>query len=750
MLRRFRAARRAALPALLALAPALQACRNGGDGPPTPDYTLSIRAGNEQTAQSGSRVGVALQVTVTNTATDLVPGVVVQFRVLPGSDAVLDDTVAVSGFGGIASTGLRMGGYPDTAHVRAFVEGQEDGAVVFSIVATPPPVITAVTPTAFEAGDTIEVTGRYFSPELAANEVLVGNARGRILGLTGDSVMQVVVPACATGGVDTLTVRIGTATATFAGLSYAAGSFTPLHAPLQGVVLSGTELGDCLRLPGDGARYLLVPQLASGSDTVQSASYTVTASAAAALSAAMAEGAVNDAAEGNRAQHAFDMRMRRLEQQLAPQTAREAADIRAEGATRLEALEVGSKRTFQVLSSLAGSVSFRENTAVLKYIGPKTLLYYDQAAPGGSAGGFSDAQLQQFGKLFDETLHEIGVRNFGSESDIDNNGRVIVLMSSVVNALTQRDCSRGSVIGFFYPNDFTRNRGSNRGEILYTLVPDPTGQFDCAHSLNEVQSVTPSTMLHEFQHMISHNQHVLVRRGASENVWLNEGLSILAEEIGSRHYEDRCPPPACRSNGAIQLFPDSSQGFILNLLQNAYSYLNLPTANSVTTFRDFGSLAERGGAWLFVRWLVDQKGEQIIPRLVQTSRTSIANVEFAAGESFPSLFGDFGIATYTDSLPGVPRSAIPRRFRFETRNLRQIFQRLNATGRVASPFPIRTRVVPPAGSISGTIVQGSMDFLTLQTDLGSGGTSLRYAPSGGGTFPAGLRGQIGIFRLPNP
>lgn len=735
----------APLAALLLLG--LAGCDRGAD-PVPPTYTLAIRAGDEQSAQAGSRVAIPLQVVVTSTAADPVPGVVVQFRVLPGSNAVLDDSVSVSGLGGIASAGLRMGlEHPDTAQVRAFVKGQEERGVAFTVVSTPPPTITGVTPSSLGAGDTVAVAGRYFNTELAGNTVSFGAARGRIIAAFGDTLLRVVVPPCVAAGPVDVRLEVGSAVATFAGATYEAGP--TVVGPLEGVVLSGTELGDCLQLPAGGARYLLVPQLASAGETATSASWVVSSNAAAPLAAPVPT-LVEAAGAENQAQLALDMRMRRLERELAPRTAQDAAEIRAEGPAQLEALELGSKRTFSVLSSLTGDITFKKNTGVLKYVGTKMLLYYDELAPGAAAGGFSDAQLHDFGKLFDETMHEVGVRYFGSESDIDANGRVIVLMSSVVNSLTERNCSQGAVIGFFYPNDFTRNTGSNRGEILYTLVPDPTGKFDCAHTLAEVQTLTPSTMLHEFQHMISHNQHVLARRGAAEDVWLNEGLSILAEEMGSRYYEDKCGPTGCRTS-PTQLFPDSSSGFIVHVLENAYDYMRQPTASSVTTFKDFGTLLERGGAWLFVRWLADQKGEQILPRLVQTSRTGLANVEFASGESFPSLFGDFGIALYADSLPGVPRAAVPSRYRFQTRNLRALFARLNAIGRVPTPFPITfpaSRQLGLPGSVQGTVIQGSMDFLSMQTPADAAAATLRFAPQAGGTFPSAVRAQIGIFRLP--
>ena len=41
-----------------------------------------------------------------------------------------------------------------------------------------------------------------------------------------------------------------------------------------------------------------------------------------------------------------------------------------------------------------------------------------------------------------------------------------------------------------------------------------------------------------------------------------------------------------------------------------------------------------------------------------------ADVEEVSGETFAGLFGDFGIALYADSVPGIARSRIPARYRF--------------------------------------------------------------------------------------
>jgi hypothetical protein len=94
---------------------------------------------------------------------------------------------------------------------------------------------------------------------------------------------------------------------------------------------------------------------------------------------------------------------------------------------------VGSVRNFQVLSNNTGSTTSTVS-ARLVYAGTDVLIYVDTLSP---ANGFTSDQLNAFGQLFDQTLYPIDVTNFGPPSDIDQNGRVIMLMTPVVNALTR-------------------------------------------------------------------------------------------------------------------------------------------------------------------------------------------------------------------------------------------------------------------------------------------------------------------------
>jgi hypothetical protein len=110
-------------------------------------------------------------------------------------------------------------------------------------------------------------------------------------------------------------------------------------------------------------------------------------------------------------------------------------------------LSLGSARAFHVLANSTGT-AFSTVGARLSYAGNAVLLYVDTLAP---ANGFTPAQLQAFGQLFDQTLYPIDTAAFGPPSDIDHNGRVIMLMSPAVNALTSASTcqTQGFVAGFF-------------------------------------------------------------------------------------------------------------------------------------------------------------------------------------------------------------------------------------------------------------------------------------------------------------
>ena len=732
------------------------------DTPPTQvprAIALAVKDGNDQSGPAGGVLAQPLQATATDARETAVPGTVVRFRVVRGGESgtTLGDTIAVATLDGTASVELRLGTALDTSVVEAFLPDRPTAVARFRAVATPPPRLVGVVPSSFAAGDTVRLRGQFFNVSPSGNTAFIGAARARVVRTEADTSLTVVVPPCVAAGVVGARVVVGTVatnsvTATFSG---PVGLLT--LKPLEGITVSGTELANCLQLPGGGASYLLVPQSAASSNASRQVDFALAASTAAlgeAASVVRRERLAERDAQSQPLDRRFDLGLRELEASLVADS-RSANALHAAPELLLSRQAVaaapppiGSRRTFQVLSRFDGS-AFKRVTGRVRYVGAHILMYVDVDQPPGA---LTDTDIRTFGDLFDRTLYDLDVRAFGSESDIDGNGRIIFLLTPVVNALTAAsDCSAlGFITGFHYGLDLLPSQAnSNRGEIFYALVPDIGGTRSCEHTLADVERLVPATFVHEFQHMISFGQHVIARGASFETLWLNEGLSHIAEELAGKYFEAKFPPPSGRAD-VNQLFPDSAQGYLTPNMRNAQRFLSTPGATSVTANSGSGSLAERGATWLFLRWLGDQKGESIYGRLVQTSRTGVANVEDRSGETFAGLFGDFAAAVYTDSIPGVARASVPPRLRFTSRNFRQIFKRfadLDQTSNTPA-FPFTPLPLAAGQSASGTFRQGSMMYYQLSTQPNESTVGVRFSRADLSAFSPDDQVQISVFRLP--
>ncbi|WKB35438.1 Ig-like domain-containing protein [Terrilactibacillus sp. S3-3] len=88
--------------------------------------------------------------------------------------------------------------------------------------------------------------------------------------------------------------------------------------------------------------------------------------------------------------------------------------------------------------------------------------------------------------------------------------------------------SGGYVAGYFYPGDLYNAPYSNDSEIFY-IDTYPTMGTGTTKDVTQAYS----TLAHEFQHMINYNQRVLVHGYGEMDTWMNEGLSMAAEQIYS-------------------------------------------------------------------------------------------------------------------------------------------------------------------------------------------------------------------------
>ncbi len=411
--------------------------------------------------------------------------------------------------------------------------------------------------------------------------------------------------------------------------------------------------------------------------------------------------------------------------------------------------QLGDTRTFRVCSSTACTATVAVEATTV-YVGARGAIYLDDAVP---AGGYTESDIAEVGELFDgaaPNMYAVDTVAFGRESDIDGNGVVIILLTDAVNALSPNCSVTGSrVLGYFFGLDLLpgSSPNSNGGEVFFSAVPDP-GSAGCPVSRDEAMRSLGPTFIHEFQHMISFNQHRLLRGSTQpELTWLNEGLSHFAEELGGRQLPDN----GVASGGA----PDRETQFHLNNFANAFDYLFDPEDHFLI-FPELsgGTLEERGAAWLFVRWLGDQfgggsaLGTTFTRAVVQTSQVGQENVENVTGEPFDRLASQWQLANWLDNLPGFPGGSA--RLQYASWNLRTEFAALNLSR--PSVFP---RVYPliPDGSDgtgyerSGVVRAGSGRHLVLTQPAGGGVTELRFTSAAGLALQAATVPRLAVARV---
>jgi hypothetical protein len=404
------------------------------------------------------------------------------------------------------------------------------------------------------------------------------------------------------------------------------------------------------------------------------------------------------------------------------------------------------QRAFSVCSNLTCSV-FKHITATARAVDSTLVIYVDNAAP---ANGLSDFDLDTLGKTFDNRLYAVDTSAFGRESDVDGNGKVIVLMTPLVNKLvTKKQCNDaggGFVAGFFFGADidpfYAGDSRFNHAEVFYSLVADRDSTLSCPHPVLEVKHVVPVTFIHEFQHMISYNQHVLILDGDPEVLWLNEGFSHYAEELGGRSYL-----PADSTTFSRFVIPGD--------LYNAYQYLDSTGNHFLLPTEGIGSLAERGAAWLFVRYLVDQQRSDtsfaasaaVTRPMEATTLTGAANVANTTGVPFDQTVTNWALANYVSDLPGF---TAPAALKYSSWAFRTTFASLHSQypANFIKTFPLTPGITAgSATNVTGTLRAGSGVYRLVAQKSSDPGFTLRFGTSSGGALSTTPVPRLSVIKI---
>jgi hypothetical protein len=349
--------------------------------------------------------------------------------------------------------------------------------------------------------------------------------------------------------------------------------------------------------------------------------------------------------------------------------------------------DLADRESFLCLSNPVGNVydagSYTTVTATLKYTGNNVMLYVDDNTP---VDNLPQDKINELGDRFDDHDHGIDVAAFGQETDIDGNDRVMVLLSPIVNAMSDHpSVPAGAYIGGFFNsadlNAFGEVPGtSNAGEIFYSLIPDPYAEFSqVTHPVESTVQEIKAVLAHEFQHMINHGRrHCSAADGGNgysweqgERLWLNEGLSHLAEDLCGYHDSNR---------GRVGLF----------LHGEATRLASLEYVEEGDGYNESGNaLSERGAAYLFCRYIED-RWPLVARDLIGGPASGADNVALATGQDFDQLFKDWAAAIYLDDRDldgdGSPEDLGPI-YRFTSHNIRVDFP---PQGPLDEPLSIET------------------------------------------------------------
>jgi hypothetical protein len=705
----------------------------------------------------------------------------------------------------VTSQGVVRGLSAGTATIRVRSEGREATSQV-TVTPGAEPIITAISPNVLREGDDAILEGERFSSVPGENEVRIGGERASVLEASATRLrIRVPTRACYPEGLIPVT------------LSVSGDPSDPVLHPFEPPETPALAVGEfrrirapedlCIRFSASSASetYLVglqsVTEAAStrdaavlrgrtalsGSATVDEAAERVVPSAEGMtfheLVGPGSGGTVRpEAPERWRRHRGAEALLRGMERrilgdQLTPTgLSRAASQLRTPGlaaAAPAQAVSANVRQgdTVRVQVPDIGSSNFCQNgidvTTVVRKVGTSSVWLEDVANPGG---GFSDSQFQVLATDFDETILPEISDYFGDPTDIDGNGRIVIVISQEVNRMSQ-------ALGFVVTTDFFPGQcpASNGGEYYYARAPDPAGTVigpdgeGRPYSVEDALADAPVLLAHETTHIIQFGRRIFLEDvNFLQTVWELEGQATLAEEITGFRFQGFAPR---RNLGFEVAFNNPPQGpefwYQAGFVDLAVYYgFRGPTERSTGAPEGCGWLSRDtagacqimsggqledyrrlpyGVSWSFLRWISDHYhdrfpgGErELHRRLVGNPNRGFQTLQEVVGEPVPPMLARWAASLYVDGRlpPGVGDPLL----RFPSWDLRGIEERL------VEPAHLRAR---PAGfnsfNLPMTVAAGSSAYVIL-----SGGSrpahSVRARSESGGFLPDHM--QLWMVRLP--
>lgn len=256
-------------------------------------------------------------------------------------------------------------------------------------------------------------------------------------------------------------------------------------------------------------------------------------------------------------------------------------------------------------------------------------------------GQLASGLVPEIVRLFDDQIVPGSRRVLGTFRDVDGDGKFAILISPWLSKLQGGKTALG---GFVRGSDFqssVKPPFGNGADIMYlsaNLRPGPH-----LHTL----------LAHEFAHAICFSERLPTKlhpQGLpTEEDWLNEAIAHVSENLHETGWSNL--------DHRISRFLDETHR----------SPLVVPNYYADGLWRDPGC---RGATYLFLRWVIDQFGPEVLSRLIHNPNRGIPNLESATGVAFPDLFRGWTIAL-SQELHSKDRDPSARPLQFTSLNLQQ-------------------------------------------------------------------------------
>ena len=746
---------------------------------------MTIIGGAEQSAPTGTQLADSLAVRVVDRHGEAIAGIEVGWMVSAGGGS-LDPLRSITDATGAARTAWRLGdGGSQGAEARLPTRTEISRAFHATVLVEEPekpkepepqpepqpeaPTITGIAPDTLRPGQTAVLTGKGLD---AVSRLTVAGVAVTIQERTPTGV-TFVLPArsmlpCIPTGEASLVVEAPTGSASRA---------HPLSVPAQqalgvgeSLVLPTTIDGRCFELAG-GSHYVLSIFNASTAPSARAAFRLRGAVATTSPAADRARSVALRSPAGRRARsprapqavrvaaraHAQLLeRNRTVAKKLLPSRAetRQAAERSVSRFTASVAPAQGDTLTLRIPAVGSADLcnNFTEVRARVAHVGTRGLVLEDVNAP---LVGTMDNEFRALGEEFDTLMYPLVRDFFGDplafDPLLDNNGRIMMLFSPVVNAMD-------GIAGFVFPGDgFDRAEcaSSDQGEIFYARVPTRAGSdFNSDTPANWLRSMR-STTVHETKHLASYAQRYASGATSLEEVWLEEATARIAEELwarevfgyGQRGNVDYTASLFCEVRPTFSAC--TGKPYVMGKhFAGLYDFYGSPEQLTPLGAAAPDDWTFYASGWLLVRWALDhatQSEAAFLGALAREPRlTGVANLSARTGKSWEAMLADWSLALLLDDLPHF--SPVRPALSFPGWNTHDVFAGMaeDFPNLYPQPFPLAVRGLS-VGNFAVEVPEVRGGSAALFELRGTGRQLLELHGSGGGEPTSTLR--IAVARV---